>query len=254
VLSVIISVTEPAVGYGGGAALLYFHKRKKKYKSYVPNNVSGLIGLATENKTWAAGAFHSHTFGENRVRTTTAVFKLNIRYKYYGNGSALLAKKPIGVNFEYQEEKFDGILLRDSDSIHSKSIIRTYNFTPYIRSAVPLTENERLSFFTEVGLLLGVSNGLTRNTKNVDEIEKIYNDNFNLRLGISPGITFFAMENFAFEVQLDVLGYELQVKNKEINGIEQSQEVRHNVDFNIDILSLKLGLAYYFGRTKQRKQ
>lgn len=160
----------------------------------------------------------------------------------------------VGINFAYEEEKFDGILLKDSDSINSKSISRAYSFTPYVRSSVPLTENERLSFFTEVGLLMGVSNGLTRNTKNLDEIEKVYDDDFNLRLGISPGITFFAMENFAFEVQLDVLGYELNVKNREINGVEQSKEVKHNVDFNIDILSLKLGLAYYFGRTKQRKQ
>ena len=71
-------------------------------------------------------------------------------------------------------------------------------------------------------------------------------------MGISPGITFFAMENFAFEVQLDVLGYELQVRNREINGVEQSRDVRNNVDFNINILSLKLGLAYYFGASKKR--
>jgi hypothetical protein len=176
-------------------------------------------------------------------------FNMTLKGGYYTGDYGMA-----GINFTYEEEKFNGMLLKDADTIHSQSITRAYSFTPNVRSSVPLTENERLSFFTEVGLLLGVSNGLTRNTKNIDEIEKVYTDNFNLRLGISPGITFFAMENFAFEVQLDVLGYELQVKNKEINGIEQSKEVRHNVDFNIDILSLKLGLAYYFGRTKKQKQ
>jgi hypothetical protein len=75
VLPVLIPITEPAVGYGGGAALLYFHKRKKKYDSYVPPNMSGVVGLGTENRTWGAGAFHSHIFGENRVRTVTAVLK-----------------------------------------------------------------------------------------------------------------------------------------------------------------------------------
>ena len=100
VLPVIIPVTEPAVGYGGGAAVLYFHKKKKKYKTYVPNNVSGLIGLYTENKTWVAGAFHSHTFGENKIRSTTAIIKPNVRYKYYGKNSEILAKYPIGVNLD----------------------------------------------------------------------------------------------------------------------------------------------------------
>lgn len=100
VLPVVIPVTEPAVGYGGGAALLYFHKRKKKYKSYVPPNVSGVIGLATENKTWLAGAFHIHTFGENRVRTTTAIIKPNVNYKYYGNGGGILAENPVGIKLD----------------------------------------------------------------------------------------------------------------------------------------------------------
>lgn len=158
----------------------------------------------------------------------------------------------LGINLEYNEEKFEGTIFREPDTIQSRSISRGYTITPNIRSSVPLTANERLSFFTEVGLSLGIRNGLTRNTKNLDEVETAYNDEFNLRLGISPGITFFAIENFAFEIQLDVLGYELKVKNSEINGEEQSKDVRNNIDFNIDILSLKLGLAYYFGANKRR--
>jgi hypothetical protein len=110
VMPVVIPVTEPAVGYGGGAAILYFHKRKKKYDSYVPPNVSGVVGLATENKTWAAGAFHSHIFGENRVRTLTAVLKGNIRYKYYGDNSVILENNPVGINLDtwliYQKAQF----------------------------------------------------------------------------------------------------------------------------------------------------
>lgn len=100
VLPVVIPITEPAVGYGGGAALLYFHKRKKKYESYVPPNVSGVAGLYTENKTWGAGAFHSHIFGENRVRTLSAVFKADLRIKYYGNNSPILEDNPLGISLD----------------------------------------------------------------------------------------------------------------------------------------------------------
>lgn len=100
VLPIVIPITEPAVGYGGGLALLYFHKRKKKYETYVPPNVSGVLGLYTENKTWGAGAFHSHIFGENRVRTITAVFKPDVNIKYYGNNSVILAGNPIGIKLD----------------------------------------------------------------------------------------------------------------------------------------------------------
>ncbi|SNR74910.1 Surface antigen [Lutibacter agarilyticus] len=100
VLPIVIPITEPAVGYGGGLALLYFHKRKKKYETYVPPSVSGVVGLYTENKTWGAGAFHSHIFGENRVRTITAIFKPNVNIKYYGNNSPILDGNPIGIKLD----------------------------------------------------------------------------------------------------------------------------------------------------------
>jgi len=101
--------------------------------------------------------------------------------------------------------------------------------------------------FTEVGLTFGMSNSLNRSTKNLDEVDKTYGTEYNFRVGLSPGITFFVIENFAFEVQLNVLGYDLKVSEKSTNDAPKSKEIRQNVDFNINILSLQLGLAYYFG-------
>jgi hypothetical protein len=100
VLPVLIPITEPAVGYGGGAALLYFHNRKKKYSTYVPPDVSGMAGFYTENKTWGAGAFHRHIFGENRVRTLTAVFKPDVQLDYYGNNNPILRENPVGIRLD----------------------------------------------------------------------------------------------------------------------------------------------------------
>ena len=84
----------------------------------------------------------------------------------------------------------------------------------------------------------------------MDEVDKTYSSDFNFRIGISPGITFFAIENFAFEVQLNVLGYELEVRDQTVNEGEPSRDIRQNVDFSIDILSLQLGLAYNFRSKK----
>jgi hypothetical protein len=54
------------------------------------------------------------------------------------------------------------------------------------------------------------------------------------------------MENFALEIQLDVLGYELNTSTKTTNGGDESKTTRQNIDFDIELLSLKLGLSYYF--------
>lgn len=95
-----IIITEPAVGYGGGAVIAYFHNRKKQTKSYVPPNISGVMGLGTQNRTWGAGAFHMHFFGENRVRTITAFIKPVVNFDYYGNNSEILSKHPLRVKLD----------------------------------------------------------------------------------------------------------------------------------------------------------
>ena len=154
------------------------------------------------------------------------------------------------LNVQYFQDKFDGSVFRDPDTLQSNSFTRGFAVTPGFRSSVPLTPNERLSFFTEFGITFGNSYTLTRNTKNLDEIEKTYGTDFNFRVGLSPGITFFAMENFALEVQLNVLGYDLKVSEKSVNDGPESKEIRQNVDFNINLLSLQMGLAYYFGAKK----
>ena len=153
----------------------------------------------------------------------------------------------VGINFNYFQNKFVGDVFRDPDTLQSNTINRGFALTPFFRSSVPLTSNERFSFFTDLGITFGYSNSLRRDIKNLDEVDKLYSSNFNFRVGLSPGLTFFVMENFAFEVQLNVLGYELQVRDQTANDEDSSREIRQNVDFNIDLLSLQFGLAYYFG-------
>jgi hypothetical protein len=172
-------------------------------------------------------------------------FDLTLKGGYYTGDYGM-----VGLNLSIYQEKFSGDLFQEPDTLQSNTISRGYAFTPNFRSSVPLTDNNRLSFFTELGVRFGFGNSLQRSIRNVDQVEKTYSSDFDFRVGISPGITFFVMESFAFEIQLDVLGYELQVKNKSVNDGVSSRDVRQNVDFQIDLLSLQLGLAYNFGSKK----
>ncbi|MBN3519348.1 hypothetical protein JYB62_04980 [Algoriphagus lutimaris] len=170
-------------------------------------------------------------------------YNIILKGGYYINNYA-----KVGLSVNYFQNKFIGNIYREPDTVASNSITRGYSFTPNFRSTVPLTKNERLSFFTEMGVNFGNSTTLTRRTSNVDVVSKEYSKDFNFRVGISPGVTFFVMEAFAFEVQLDVLGYELNVsKGKDGASNQESKRVKQSVDFNINLLSLNIGLAYYIG-------
>ncbi len=167
-------------------------------------------------------------------------FNILLKGGYYINNYSM-----VGLNANIFENKFTGTVLKGSDAVESTTITRGFSFTPNYKTSIPLAKNERLSFFTATGLTLGKSNTLKRETMNMDEIEKSFSEKYNLKVGLSPGVTFFAMEKFALEVQLDVVSYELNIENKTKNAMEESRDVRHNVDFKLDLLSLKFGVAYY---------
>lgn len=99
-MPVPIIITEPAVGYGGGLALLFLQPQKKKYARNVPPNITGVVGLGTSNKTWAAGLFHFHVWGEDKIRSFSAVGKPVVNIKYYGNNNDFLSKNPLEFNLD----------------------------------------------------------------------------------------------------------------------------------------------------------
>lgn len=175
-------------------------------------------------------------------------YDLNVKGGYFLGDYSM-----IELDLNYNNAKFEGEILKDGDTIQSKSISRGFAISTYVRNSVPLTANERLSFFVKTGVTFGRQSSATNDLMKIDDIQRTYETSNRFRLGISPGVTFFAIENFALEVGLDILGYELQTTKKKINGIEDSSKTRHNVDFEINLLSLQLGVAYYFGGKKGRK-
>lgn len=103
ILPVPIIIAEPAVGYGGGLALLYFHdsiqnnakKMKEKNpdgtkKTPPPPSISGVAAIGTENGTWGGAAFHMGVWKEDTIRYIGAAGYVSVNYDYYtSSGQAL---------------------------------------------------------------------------------------------------------------------------------------------------------------------
>ena len=114
-LPVPIIITEPAVGYGAGAALLFFHAKKdepvgeaernlqkgsEKLNLSLPPSISGVIGLATENGTWAGGGFHFGTWKKDHIRYTGALAYPSINLTFYGSEERPIFKNGIDYNLK----------------------------------------------------------------------------------------------------------------------------------------------------------
>lgn len=89
-------ITEPAVGYGGLLAAVYFHSSYSE--KHGPPSMTGAMGAYTENGTWAAGAFHMGFWKQDHLRYIGGLARTNANLEYYGPG--LIFDDPVNLNLD----------------------------------------------------------------------------------------------------------------------------------------------------------
>jgi hypothetical protein len=106
-LPVPIVVTEPAVGYGGGIALVFFRDSlrdaatKSRGSRVTPPNIYGAGAAWTENGTKGGGAAAFLTFKDDRWRYRGGIGKADVNLDFYGVGGDLgTGDRKIGYNLE----------------------------------------------------------------------------------------------------------------------------------------------------------
>jgi len=95
-------ITEPAVGYGAGVMLMFFHdsieNRSKLVKERNPDgtlkrlpppSISGLFGMGTENGTWGAGGYHMGIWKDDTVRYLGAAGYMSPNLDFYVGDQAI---------------------------------------------------------------------------------------------------------------------------------------------------------------------
>jgi hypothetical protein len=94
-LPVPIVITEPAVGYGGGVALIFFRESIRDVATrahggkVTPPNIYGAGAAWTENGTKGGGAAAMLTFKDDRWRYRGAIGKADVHLDFYGIGGDL---------------------------------------------------------------------------------------------------------------------------------------------------------------------
>jgi len=89
-LPIPIIITEPAVGYGLGAAVAYFHAPKEldqeEHPHHGPPSISVGFGAKTENGTYLYGGAHLGIWKDDHVRYMGALAKMNVNMNFYLDG------------------------------------------------------------------------------------------------------------------------------------------------------------------------
>ena len=87
-LPIPIIVTEPAVGYGGGAVGMFLRPRTQAgQEGWARPDISAVGALGTQNGTWAAFAGDSSRWIDGRLKTLAGAGKGRINLDFYGLGT-----------------------------------------------------------------------------------------------------------------------------------------------------------------------
>lgn len=156
-----------------------------------------------------------------------------------------------GAKFSYTRsltklEKADVVL--DSETEYNLenlySLSHNYYATLLFRNYFSLGHSRRFGFFNEVQLELG--GGQSKLTKGRGEsISGNYERNFNLSVGVVPGLIMFLSNYSAIEVNIGVLGFNYRTTKTISDRIYVARRHHKSANFKINLFSITFGATFY---------
>ena len=130
----------------------------------------------------------------------------------------------------------------DMDNLYRLS--HNYYVTGIFRNYMSLNASKRFGFFNELQLQLGGGQSKLMKGKG-NAITGNYERNFNLDIGIAPGLVIFLNNYSAVEVQVGVLGFSMTDTKTITDQIYVARRKSMAANFYINLFSINFGVAFY---------
>ena len=187
-------ITEPAVGFGLGLGLLFFHEsfdqrmaeaqteededdNDGRPRRLAPPSISGIFGAATENGTWGAGGFHFGSWKRDSIRYMGGLGTLSVNLKFYGKNEDSILKDGVEYNLEGWGT-LQKLLFRmgDSDLFLGAKFIYYDTKSTFDLSSLPIEIDQWEVDFRNIGLGVAIE---------YDSRDNIFEPNYGVHLDIS---------------------------------------------------------------------
>ena len=207
--------------------------------------------------TWIAGGTARYSQHVNDNYNFLVISDINSKgYNISANPQLFYAIKDnvaVGMKFSYNRGMLD---LASADmsfgeiSMSAKDcyqIQHKYSAYGVFRAYIPLAGSKRIAMFSDLMLGGSFKQGKSYNDGG-DYLTGTYQKKYSLELAVDPGIIAFLTERLALELNLGIFGVSYswadQIHNQVYNGHSDSA----SAGFTINLLSLGVGMSYYFLR------
>ena len=139
------------------------------------------------------------------------------------------------------------IVLDSETEVDMENLYRlahNYYATAIFRNYFSLNSSKRFGFFNELQLQLGGGQSKLMQGKGT-AITGNYERNFNLNVGIAPGLAIFLNNYSAVEVQVGVLGFSFTDTKTITDRIYVANRKSMAANFYLNLFSINFGVAFY---------
>lgn len=130
----------------------------------------------------------------------------------------------------------------DLDNLYR--LAHNYYVTGIFRNYLSLSSSKRFGFFNELQLQLGGGQSKLMKGRGT-ALTGNYERNFNLDVGIAPGLVIFLNNYSAVEVQVGVLGFSMTDTKTITDQIYVARRKSMSANFYINLFSINFGVAFY---------
>lgn len=128
------------------------------------------------------------------------------------------------------------------DNLYSLS--HNYSVTGAFRNYVSIGKGKRFAFFNEVQLTVGGGESKLCNGSG-DELTGTFERNYNVNIGVAPGMVMFLNNYTALEVNVGVLGFGYSETKSTTDQIYVSKRDSRSASLNMNLFSISFGVAFY---------
>ncbi|MBR5856999.1 MAG: hypothetical protein IKY70_06985 [Bacteroidales bacterium] len=159
----------------------------------------------------------------------------------------------VGARFSYNRSMINlGSVSLDINEDLNFDVENFYNIqhmyigSVFLRNYVALGKSKRFGIFNEVRLSVGGGQSKEVTGENNEDITGSYQDVLQMQLGLIPGVIGFLTDNVAVEASVNVLGFDYKKYSQKRDQIYEGSFESSGVNFKVDILSINIGVSFYF--------
>lgn len=127
---------------------------------------------------------------------------------------------------------------------HLYRLAHNYYGMAVLRNYFPLGNSMRFGIFNELQLQLGGGQSKLM-TGTGENLSGTYERNFNLKVGVAPGLVMFLNNYSALEVNVGVLGFSYTHTKGIKDQIYESNRKSKSANFRINVFSITFGVGFY---------